>query len=336
MLIAIQILALILLLALGGFFAGSETGVYRLSRFRLRIDIERSRPFAALLSKLIEDSQALIFSLLIGNNLVGYVATSLTTIILLNTSVSHNAEFIATLIMTPTLFIFAEVVPKNIYYHHSNTLMSRMAPMLWFFHKLFTYTGLVLLLKAFSKVIAAMLPTHTDISDAINATNPHVGRIIEETREEGILSHTQSEIMNRLIDIPNITLSSVMTPISSTVMLDVNSNRQAVMDTLECYSYTRIPVYEKSPDNIIGCINIYSTLAENTAFDNLKEFVTPLNTFPPGLKIINAISVMQRKKDKIRLVAIPHIHKHSTHHQPMGIVTMKDLVEELTGELKQW
>lgn len=336
MLITLQILLLIILLLLSAFFAGSETGVYRLSRFRLRIDIEQSRPFAGLLSKVIDDSQALIFSLLIGNNLVNYLATCLATIIILDTNFSSNAEFIATLIMTPTLFIFAEVVPKNIYYHHANPLMNRLSPVLWFSHKVFTYTGLVMLLKSFSKLVSAMLPAPSGMSDAISATGTHIARIIHETHEEGILTPTQTEIMNRLIDIPNVTLNSVMTPIHSVKTLNVESDRQVVMKMLRKSPFTRLPVYEKRPDNIVGYINIYRVLESGTNFENLRDFLKPLNSFPPGLKIINAITVMQRKKDKIRLIDIPHIRKSATRHHPVGIVTMKDLVEELTGELSQW
>lgn len=336
MILAVQILILFILLLLSAFFAGSETGVYRLSRFRLRIDIEQSKPFASTLNKLADDSQALIFSLLIGNNLVNYLATSLATIIMINTGNNQNAELFATLIMTPTLFIFAEVVPKNIYYHHANPLMSRLAPILWFFHKLFTYSGLVSLLKAFSKIISAVLPSPVGVSDAISASQTHIANIINETREEGILTRTQTDIMNRLIDVPNITLNSVMTPVSDVKMLNIQSNRQAVLKQLTDSPFSRIPVYENKRSNIIGYINIYQALSSSDEFEDLRQFLRPLNNFPPGMKITTAISTMQKKKDKIRLVDIPHTHKHNTVHQPVGIVTMKDLVEELTGELEQW
>ena len=336
MILFLQILALIILCALSAFFAGSETGVYRLSRFKLRIDIEQSKPFASMLSKLADDSQALIFSLLIGNNLVNYLATSLATIILINSSLKQNAEFLATLIMTPALFIFAEVVPKNLYYYRANALMSRLAPLLWFFHKLFTYSGLVHLLKAFSKLISTMLPATAGVSDAISASQTHIANIINETREEGILTHTQTEIMNRLIEVPNITLGSVMTPISDVQLISVESNRKAVLNKLTKYPYTRLPVFENKKNNIIGYINVYEVLANPQDFENLREFIEPLNSFPPGMKIISAIGIMQKKNDKIRLVDIPHLHKHNTVHQPVGIITMKDIVEELTGELEQW
>ena len=117
---------------LGAFFSGSETGIYRLSKFRLRLGIEQKHPLSALLGKVTADSNALIFSMLIGNNLVNYLATSIVTVMLLNSALSENAaQLYATLIMSPVLFIFSEVIPKNIYYYHSDTLMLRSAPLLW-------------------------------------------------------------------------------------------------------------------------------------------------------------------------------------------------------------
>jgi putative hemolysin len=336
MLTAIGIITLIILLALSAFFAGSETGVYRLSRFTLRIDVEKNKPLASTLTKIIDDTQALIFSLLIGNNLVNYLATTLATILLLNSSLKHNAEFFTTVIMTPALFIFSEVIPKNIYYYRANTLMLQFAPLLWFFHKLFKYTGLVLFLKSFSKMISSLLPTPAGFSDAISASRTHVAGIIDDTRQEGILTNTQTEIFTRLMDIPSITLNSVMTPIADVQMLNVESNRDTVLNKLKKYPFTRLPVYENKRSNIIGYINIYRVLSTNDNFENLRDFIKPFNSFPPGMKIISAISAMQQKKDKIRLIDTSHVHKHSAYHQPVGIVTMKDLVEELTGELEQW
>ena len=172
-----------------------------------------------------------------------------------------------------------------------------------------------------------------DTSDALTASSrSHIKQIIHETREESILSTVQNDIMNRLINIPRINLNSVKTPLPQTRMLDVNSDRETLTAVLKQCSHTRFPVYQQMRDNIIGFINIYEVLAGNAEFNDLKVFIKPIETFDSTIPVIEAIDRVQRYSHKIILVCRTAGRKKT----PVGIATMKDLVEELTGELAQW
>ncbi len=323
-----------MLIALGAFFSGSETGIYRLSRFRLRLGIEHKKPFYALLGKAMDDSAGLIFSMLIGTNLANYLVTSIVTVILLATAATtHAAELYATVLIAPILFVFSEVIPKNVYYHRADTLMPRFAPVLWFFHKLFTYSGAIALLKTISRTFTALLglPAAT-AGSIIAARTGHIRQIIRETRDEGILSPIQNDIMNRLINIPNITIASVMVPIGKVDMLKATSDRAQVLAQLRRCPYTRLPVYEHSRNNVTGFVNIYEVLRSGEEFQNLRDFVKPMARFAATTSVIDAMNQMQRQNHKIVLV----VPEYARRKRPFGIVTMKDLVEELTGELEQW
>jgi CBS domain containing-hemolysin-like protein len=323
----------LLLVALGAFFAGSETGVYRLSRFRLRLGIEHKKPFYDLLGETMADSAGVVFSMLIGTNLAHYLVTSIVTVMLLSRVVNtHTAEFYATIIIAPVLFVFSEVIPKNLYYYRADFLMPRFAPVLWFFHKIFTYSGGVGLLKIISRTFTGVLRLPTDIAGAIALDQPgHIKRIIHETHDEGFLSQVQGDIMNRLINVQRISIVSVMTPITRTEMLDVNSTRAEVMTKLGRCPYTRLPVYEHS-NNITGFVNLYEVLQTNAEFDNLRSFVKPIAQLNATTPVIDAINEMRSQNHKIVLV----VPDYTRRKRPFGIVTMKDLVEELTGELAQW
>ena len=158
MILIYQILAVVLLIVLGGFFAGSETGVYRLSRFRLRLGAEQKKPSFEILARLMQDSHGLVLSMLLSTNLVHCAVTSIVTIMLLKgDSTSRAAELYATVIMAPVLFIFSEVTPKNIYYYRADALLIRFAPVLWFVNKFFTYTGVIGLLKLVFRFFAWIL-----------------------------------------------------------------------------------------------------------------------------------------------------------------------------------
>ena len=322
------------MIVLGGFFAGSETGIYRLSRFRLRLGIEQKYPFHSLLDKIMDDSGGLVFSMLIGTNLTHYIITSLVTVILLTAAANeHSAQLYATIIIAPILFVFSEVIPKNIYYYRADILMPRLAPVLWFFHKLFTWSGVVGLLKILSYHFSHILGTSAEDPAEIATTEPSmIKQIIRETHDEGFLSSVQNEIMNRLVSISNITARSVMIPANKVRMLDVSTDRSTLLARLEQYHYTRMPVYEHKTSNVIGFINIYEVLCSDREFQSLRCFIKPITRYKASISVIEAIKKMQKHDHKIVLVT----SAYSRSPNILGILTMKDLVEEFTGEIAQW
>ena len=333
MMMFFQILVVLVLIGFGGFFAGSETGVYRLSRLSLRLGIEQKRPFFALLGRIMDDSGGLVFSMLIANNLVHYIVTSIVTSMFLYTTLhGHRAELYATAIMAPVLFVFSEVIPKNVYYHRSDVLMVRFAPMLWFFHKIFTWSGAVGGLKFLSGLAGRALKLPAETSAAMTAgRREHIRELIAETREEGILSPVQNAIMNRLVNISYTPISSVMTAMGKVEAIDVQTDRAALMAKLKKCAYTRLPVFEDDRNNVIGFVNVYEALGRGGEFGDVRDFVKPIVRFGPTISVIEAINRMMRGNHKIVLVGPAHYSKRI-----VGIVTMKDLVEEFTGELAQW
>jgi len=285
----------------------------------------------------MEDSDGLIFSMLIGNNLVHYIATSIITVMLLKTTLSQQSvQLYATLIMSPVLFIFSEVIPKNLYYYHSDVIMPRLAAITWFFHKLFKCSGAVWLLKSITRLTGKRLVGETSGSIPISSgSSVHIKQIIRETHDEGLLSSVQNDMLNRLINLSKISVSSVMIPLAKTKMVDINSDRKHILDLLNKYQYTRYPVYKKHRANIIGFVNIYEILAmEDLQGRDLSRSgaVKPIARFSGSLSVSNAIEKMRNGDHKIVLVT----HGYSKSGKVSGILTMKDLVEEFTGELSQW
>ena len=239
MAVVFGVIAVVILIGVSGFFAGSETGVYRLSRFRLRLGIERKLPFYGALGKIIKDGQGLVLSVLIGNNLANYLAISITTYLLLRTTTNaHTAELYATLIMTPLLFVFVDIIPKSVYYYKADTLMPRLTPLLWLSYNIFTKTGVVSLLKAISTLLNRILGLGADSSKAITATDRHhIRQIIQETRDEGILSLMQQDIMHRLVDAGSVLARKVMIRLNHVRMVELATSRTALLGYLRDCPY---------------------------------------------------------------------------------------------------
>lgn len=327
------ILIIIILIGISGFFAGSETGVYRLSRFRLRVGIEQKISFYSMLGDIIRDGQGLVLSVLIGNNLSNYLATSTATYLLLRTTTSaHTAELYATLIMTPALFVFVDIIPKGVYYYRADTLMPRLAPFLWVCYKVFTLSGIVKLLKAISGMLNKLFGLSGDTSKAITATERHhIKDIIQETRDEGILSLMQQDIMHRLVDAGSVSVREVMIRLGQVKMVEVQANREALLGNLRDFSYRRLPVYEGQRTDILGYVDIYEAVGGGEEFEGLEAQVKPMGQIVSTMTVVEAVSTMRRENSRMSVV----VQKSGHMKRVLGIVTLKDLVGELTGSIQE-
>jgi CBS domain containing-hemolysin-like protein len=331
----VLILTIVPFIILAGLFAGSETGMYRLSRLRLRLGVERKKLSFVMLSRCLHDSSGLLLSMLIGTNLSYYLTTSIVTyVLIMKTGTEHNAEFFATLLTAPTLFVFSELIPKNIFFYRSDFLMPYLSPLLYTFHKVLSWCGVVPLLKFISGLPARLTGLASSPKTVITSAQRHkVQAILQDTHEEGILSAVQTDIINRLVSISHINIRSVMVPINNVQMVDVNSDNSALINKLEKCAYTRLLVTEGEPGHIIGFISIYEALGFSEQFTDLTKFVKPIRKIDATTTVIDAINIMQRENQKIVLVT--RIGR-TGRERPIGIVTMKDLVEELLGELAEW
>ncbi|MHC4095237.1 MAG: CNNM domain-containing protein [Planctomycetota bacterium] len=317
----ILILVAIFVVILSGLFAGAETGMYKLSRLRLRLGIEKKRLSSVLLGKCVHDSSALLFSMLVGNKLFRIEGT-------------HTAELSATLITAPVLLVFGELIPKNVFFYRADVLMPLFAPVLYVFHKLFTWCGVVPALKFVSGIFARLTGTHGSVKAMTSVVEKaHIKTIMAETQEEGILSSVQTDIINRLVGISHISIRTVMIPLQKVEMVDVDSNNSVLLNKLKECAFTRLLVTDKERTNIVGFISVYETLGSGEKFTDLRDFTRPIRRLHAQTTVLDAMNIMQRENQRIVLVTRM---ARGGRVRPIGIVTMKDVIEELIGELTEW
>ena len=331
----ILILVAAFVVVISGLFGGAETGMYQLSRLRLRLGIERKILSFVILGKCLRDRSALLLSILIGNNLTHYVVTSIVTWLLLSeVKAAHTAELFATLITVPVLFVFGELIPKNIFFYRADYLMPFFAPVLFVSHKLFSWCGAVPLLKFMSGIFVRLTGSDAGSKTVTAAVQrPRIRAIFADIREEGVLSPVQTGIINRLVNISHTPIRTVMTPINKVETVDTDSDNSVLLKKLEECAFTRLPVADKQPANIVGFINIYEALTSPEKFTELYNFIKPIRKLQANTTVVDAINIMQRENQKIVLVTKTG---RGEREKPIGIVTMKDLVEELLGELAEW
>jgi putative hemolysin len=331
-----MIIALILTLVtiiLSGVFSGMETGIYRLSRLRLRLGEEKRDLRYILLGRAMRNGSALLLTLLVSNNLANYLATSSVTFLFLTVAPDHTAELLATSLTAPLLFVFGESLPKNIFLYRADIVMPYLGPFLYVVHKALTWSGIVPLLglisRLFARLIGAPLPPR---QVAASSQIHHVRTILRDTQEEGLLSHLQTEMLDRVVNIPTLRLSAVMIPMSRVQAIPIQTDRAALLEELKKHAFSRLLVWRDQPSDIVGFVNVYDALAGEESFRSVESILTPVRSLDAETLVTDAIEVLRREQVKMILVT----RRRGLKETPVGVVTMKDLVEELMGELAEW
>ncbi len=327
------LLVLIFLIGLSVIMAGSETGSYRLSRFWLRLGTERKRPFHRMLSRVIQDGHGLILSLLLGNNLANYCATSLATY-LFYTRLKNSAlaELYSAAVMTPLLFLCVDILPKNLFYYRADSFLVALSPLIWIVYNLFSRTGIITVLKHFSGRLNRLFHTSIDTPQAVDLTQrEQIQQIFHETREEGLLSDVQKTMMDRLIRTPSLPVASVMTPWPQVQTLELHTPDNQVYAQLAQSPYSRLPVYDRTLQRPCGYIDVYDVLTDFPNLKSLEAFVKPLMTIPAGRSVISALHQMRRQKKPMALVVSETAPANA--QEILGLVTCRALFEEFTGPL---
>jgi CBS domain containing-hemolysin-like protein len=147
------------------------------------------------------------------------------------------------------------------------------------------------------------------------------------------LTGVQTGIMNRLVIASTTPVEAVMTRVKQAEKVEVQCTREDLRALLEGHSFTRILVYRDRPEQILGFVNVYQVMLSQTPFTSLEPFIKPLETIDEDMPVCETIERMQTGKLKILLVTRTQAPDSTV---PVGIVTMKDLAEELLGELAVW
>jgi len=324
---------LAVLIFLSGILAGAETGAYRLSRSRLRLGAEQKKPLHRLLWGVVQDSHGLILSLLMGNNLANYFATSLAAY-LFYTRLKNPAmaELYSTAVMTPLLFVCVDILPKNLFYYRADSFLVALSPLIWFVYNLFTRSGLTAVLKWLSRRINRIFHTSIDTPQAVDLTQrEQVQQIFHETREEGLLSDVQKAMMDRLIRTPSLPVASVMTPWREVQAAELHTSIEQILARFAKCSFSRLPIYDKTPQHVLGYIEVYDALGSSAASQTLDTFIKPLMKISAGCSVISALHQMRRQRRPIALVVSETSPVHS--QEILGLISRRDLIEEVTGEL---
>ena len=312
----------ILLLFCAAYFAVAETAFASASRNKIKTAADRGDSRAETALYVLDHFDRAISTLLIGTNIVHIAAASLVTVAVTRIW-GLNAVSISTIVTTIVVFFAGEMLPKSIAKKYPERLSKATAPSLRFFMLLFWPVSSLLTL--IGRGAAALTKGDPEIS----VTEDELYDIIEDMTEEGSLDEEQGDLISSALQFGEVTVESILTPRVDLEAIDIDDSLEEILSQVKSQNHSRLPVYEKSIDNIIGILQIRrfikSYLREGQSLD-LRSLLDEPFFIHQSTNIDELLPLMSKNRANMAVVT-------DNYGGTLGIVTVEDILEELVGEI---
>ncbi len=310
------------LIALSAFFSASEMSLASVNKVRLKTMAEDGDPRARRALGMVEQFDRTLSVILVGNNVVNIAAASAATLLATNIFGASGIA-IATAITTVVILVFGEVVPKSIAKENAESIALSLCGLLSVF--IFILTPLSLLFVRLQELVSRF---YGDKSNHPLVTEQELLNIIETIEEEGVLNEQRSELMQSALSFDSTTVQEILTPRVDITAINLADPPEKIRDIILSERFSRIPVFERSLDNIVGILHTR---------DYLEALLDGVEI---DLRALAAKPLFVHKSHRAALL-LNDFKRQRTHMAvviddfggTMGIVSMEDLLEELVGEI---
>jgi len=319
-LLGLKFLILLLLLLLSGFFSGSETALIAIGKVRARALVKQGVKGAKDIDELMNQQEAMLTTVLIGNNMVNIGASALATSIAMEFFGSYGVA-IATGVMTFLILTFAEIMPKTIAVHHAeriSIIVSKPIKMMAYFF------------MPFIKVVSAITGTFERFMGMAPykrrvLTEEEVETMLDISEEEGAIEEDEKEMMMGVLKLDEIRVRNVMTPKDAMVCIDVNQSVDDAVELIKRTGFSRIPVFERTEDNIVGILYAKDLLA-NRGETSIRKLMKPPYLISDTKRVDDLLKEFQRGRFHIAIVV-------DNQGKTEGLVCLEDLLEVIVGSI---
>lgn len=329
-----SIIIICFLLVISAFFSASETGLMGASKARLHLLAQRGNRYASSTLRLLEKQSKIISIILFGNNLVNIFASSLAASLLIEAFGEENGIWINTVIMTFLILIFAEILPKTIAIHKSDSVALFVTPFIRFFYIIF-----IPFVFATDKLIWVIL----NLIGINKQHNVDTQTYREEELKGAIAMHEddhepetyQEKIMlQSILDLDETDISAVMTHRAYVQMIDIKTPLKDILSDIRERNFAHFPVYEDDNSNIIGVLNVKSLLyAHISHFDDIHDNTIDIKShisepwfIPDSTSLLDQLQAFRKKRETFAVVV-------DEYGALVGVVTLKDILKQIVGNI---
>lgn len=314
-------LAILGLIVLSALFSGSEIAYMSTNELRLRKAAGSEKAGQRALDILRSFEKALI-TILIGNNLVNISASAVATVIAIDL-MGENGAWVATAVMTLLILTFGEILPKILAKRIAERFAILVSLPLYFL--CLVTRPLISLVQAFLARLSRIWAS--DINEDV-VTEEDIETMLETVEDEGVVDEDTCELLQSALDFDDVYSYEIITPRVDMVAADIEDTREKLVQTVLESSYSRIPVYRDTPDNIVGVLHVnlfLRALADKAPFSLEEQLMSPVFVHKTML-LPDVLRTMRERGAHLAIVT-------DEYGGTMGIITMEDVLERLVGDI---
>ena len=317
-----QIFLIVILIVCSAFFSATETALNSANKIRLKNMADNGSHAAQRTLNILAKYDKALTTILIGNNIVNIACSSIATILAINLVGEKYGSLVSTIATTVIVLIFGEVMPKSIAKDFAEPMAMIASGIISFLMVIFTPFSVffILLKKGLSKIFHR--------KESVSMTEEELKVMIDEIEDEGVLETQESNLVRSALEFDEITVDEIITPRVRITAVEAGENIDDVRKKFLQEEYSRMPVYERTLDNIIGIITekeFFKQYEKSSDF-TIRSIMQETIYLPQMQKLSEVSRTMQKQKCHMSVVL-------DQHGGTLGIVTMEDILEELVGEI---
>ena len=322
------LVSIVLLLTTSGFFSGSETALTAASRARIRVAERDGDKRAGIAARLLRNRERLIGALLLGNNLVNILASSLATVLLSRLFPGALGVAVATGVMTVLILIFAEVLPKTYAITNpdrASLKVSRPVSVI-----VAVFAPVVAVVQKIVNFVLRLLGVESDAS--WSAAEEIGGAVDLHYQEGGVTKRARDQVLG-VLELGELTVEEVMIHRRNLNMIDANDPLEKIVRDVLASGHSRLPVYENDPDNVVGVLHVKDLLKAIARGEtpeagvNVRRLAREAWFIPETTGVVRQLRAFQTKREHFALVV-------DEYGALMGVITLEDILEEIVGDIQ--
>ena len=320
--------AIFFLILLSGFFSGSETALTAASPSRIHRMAKEGNKRASLVEKLTHNSEKLIGAILLGNNLVNILASSLTTAFFIRLFGEIGVIY-ATLMMTILILIFAEILPKTYAITYPERVALKVAPLTRIV--VFLFSPFVALVQVILRTTLKLFGVEITAERILSAHDEIRGTISLQAHEGGLVKDSK-DMLDSILDLQDVQLEDVMVHRKNIEMINADDSPEDIFTQIVASPFTRLPLWKDDPDNIIGVIHAKEVLRAVKSNEGTVSDID-FNTIAREPWFVPETTSLQEQLAKFRSEKAHFALVVDEYGAFMGVITLEDILEEIVGDI---
>ncbi len=321
----ILLLLLLVLVMLSGFLSGSETAITATSKARIIYKFKKGSKRAEYVLKILDKKDNVISSLLLSNNLVNILASSLATAFFYDIF-GVKGIFYSTLIMTIVLVIFAEVLPKTYALNKPTRTALAISPIIFYLNK-----SLFLFVFIINKIVKLIFNNKKeDIKTEDEQSEEELKGVIDLYKTSNPDYEQEKEMLQSILQLNDITVGEIFTHRKNIFSIDSSLETKIIINNINNSRFTRIPFWKDNPENIIGLLNVRSLNIDLKNQEKSKEIIFDKIIkpwfVPETTNLLEQLVEFRKRKEHLAFVV-------DEYGVLLGLITLEDIIEEIVGEI---